>query len=108
MFFKRKEKVVYMPIDEPMSQIDLAGAFNVQKDDPLRRAINQTLNKMREDASTAHPSMIDNLGKLAYSNGYEQAILDVMKELHKCYEWGRKEIIGNSELKETTADKRGY
>ena len=51
MFFKRKEKVVYMPIDEPMSQIDLAGAFNVQKDDA------------------------ENL---------------------------------NSELKETTADKRGY
>jgi hypothetical protein len=92
-----EQKIVYLPADSPMSESEVVGAFSVPEDDPLRRAIDQTLKKMRDEANTNHPAMCDNLGKLAYSNGYEQGILDVMRELDKCYKFSKERLSKSHE-----------
>jgi hypothetical protein len=89
---KVEEKIVYLPLDTPMSEGEVVSAFSIPQDDPLRRAIDQTLKKMRDEANSIHPQMCDNHGKLAYSTGYEQGILDVLKELDKCYAFAKERL----------------
>jgi hypothetical protein len=103
-----ESNIVYIPVSQPLSEMELANAFNVPIDDSLRRAINQTLERLRDEASADHPSMVDNLGKLAYSNGYEQAILKVMHELNKCYSWAGDIMKQDAQKAAPQPKNKGY
>jgi hypothetical protein len=107
---KKAEPVAirYMDLTTPMTEVELAGAFNVQQDDPLRRAVNQVLKKMRDEASKDLPASVDNHGKAAYAIGYEQAILQVEFELNKCYNWALDRLRQNAGEEEPPPASSGY
>ena len=80
-----QERIVYMDKEPPLSDIDVAGALNVPKDDRQRRAIFQILEQEIELAAGLTQGKAENHGKLAEMVGWHTALRFFKVELESYY-----------------------
>jgi hypothetical protein len=99
-----KEIIRYIPVDAPMSEIELAAAFNVQEDNPLRRAITQIINEEIDFSAGLTQGKEDR----DYTVGWFNALRFINTRLGEQYAEARNKLVLNAQSEAPPPKSTGY
>ena len=102
------ERIVYLDQEPLMSEVELAGALNVPKDDPQRKAVFQIISEEVAHGTGLTQGKAGNHGELGYATGWQNAMIFVKAELGKQYNTANDKLRANARPKEEPTNKRGY
>jgi len=96
-----EEKIVYLPIDTPMEELEMASALNVPFDDPHRRAVMQILDEEIEIAASLMQGKSVNHGMLGEHTGSFLALRSLKAVLNEKYKLASDKLKVSAKTKET-------
>ena len=99
---------VTVPADLPLSPIEMAAAFNVPADNPLRKAYAQKIDEEISIASSLLQGKADNHGKLAESVGWYNALQFIKAEVEEAHSTAQATITANATMEQPVKRSSGY
>ena len=100
--------VVYVDMNKLLSEVEVAGALNVPKEDAQRRAIMQILDYEIDLAAGLLQGKAGDHGKLAEAVGWFNALRLFKSELEDAYGNSINILRENASLEEPNTESTGY